>query len=817
MRRDYGQTAPLRPRIARKAVISATADRATEYLHQRRAPLMSDVAAPTRRSRGLIVIALVIIAAVVGAGLVWNRLFSLSGADPEAAAGDVPTLTLEPAAEAGDAPFTDTITARELDTQAPFVAALEARTVELTQQLDTDPVTGVLSAAGTVPGLYGGSSEISVCDPDALVDFLGAEPAKASAWARVLGIVPEAIPEHVAALTPVVLTTDTLVTNHGFSAGAATPKQSVLQAGTAVMVDSRGAPAVRCECGNPLIAPSLSAAVADVETVGVGWDGLDLERVVTVAAADADVSAFTVVDLHSGELVEQPTGPVQITAAVYIATSSNHAEITSGPEAPQLSGSIQTSPDGAQWTVALETTPMLDVATGDGLAVAVGLSDEVGGAIHTSADGLTWSAPIHVIDPLTAVAYGDGTWVAVGDRSFAEEGGAADASSGAIYRSDDGESWERVAVTDPYENSELAGSGEFLYQSMNSVGYGGDRWIATATECAYRSCMRVLFTSTDTVTWTRLALDERIVLIDVAHNGKEWAFVGGEPLPNPPSNAEINFPIGAGGTSQDGITWAFGPTVPDRLVLTGLNPGDGEWLAVDAYTPISSDDPPAAGGIYRSSDLLTWELIGTAAEWTTSVALLQATSAPPAPAAEPAQGPVEPDVASVRIMTEELVLLAGDGSTVQSLPYAQPADDALDALTQIFGEGSAEFTTGDNTCTEDTTTTAWAGLRVMYPGTEPDASDWWVHFAGQEAQPDGVTIEGADGVTAGQPIDSVRAGHPQAPTLSFSHEGTAHDYVSLDVVTQDSEWGPYDVAVEVGALDGIISTLTAPVAVDGDC
>ncbi|MEE6282484.1 DUF6777 domain-containing protein [Georgenia sp. MJ170] len=677
---------------------------------------MSEAAAPTRRSRRPIVIALVVVVAVAGAALVGIRLLRPLEADPPAAAGDTTAVILESATAPGDDPFTDTITARELDDQAPFVETLAARTVEVTQELAADPVTGALGIAGTLPGLYGGSSQLSICDPESLVAFLADEPAKASAWAGVLGIAPEAIPELVASLTPVLLTMDTLVTNHGFAAGAATPKQTVLQAGTAVMVDRLGVPAVRCECGNPLIATGLSTTVAGAETVGVGWDGLNLGRVVTVTAADDDLTALTVIDLHTGELVEQPTGSVTIAAPVYIATSSNHAELTTGPDSPALAGSIQTSTDGAQWTVALETTPMLDVAAGDGLAVAVGLDDEFGGAIHTSTDGLIWSPPIEVIDPLTAVAYGDGAWVAVGDRSFAEESGAGDASSGAIYRSDDGESWQRVAVTDPYENSELAGSGELVYQSMESVGYGDGRWIATATECAHRTCMRVLFTSTDTISWNRLALDERIVLIDIAHNGHEWGFVGGEPLPNPADNSEIGFPIGAGGTSEDGVTWSFGPTQPDRVVLTGLNPGDGEWLAVDAYTPRSPSDPPPAGGVYRSSDMLTWELIGTAAEWTTSVALLQTTTAP----AVPAVPAVEPDAgaATVRIMAEGLELLATDGSTLQSLPYAQPATEALAALTGLLGEGSAEFTAGDYTCTEDTTTTAWAGLHLMHAG-------WW--------------------------------------------------------------------------------------------
>ncbi|GAP52775.1 serine/threonine protein kinase [Streptomyces azureus] len=52
-----------------------------------------------------------------------------------------------------------------------------------------------------------------------------------------------------------MLRADTGVTNHGFRAGRAAVLQAVLQAGTAVLVDDRGVPRVRCACGNPLRPP----------------------------------------------------------------------------------------------------------------------------------------------------------------------------------------------------------------------------------------------------------------------------------------------------------------------------------------------------------------------------------------------------------------------------------------------------------------------------------------------------------------------------------------------------------------------------------
>ncbi|MGC5629290.1 DUF6777 domain-containing protein [Georgenia sp. Z1344] len=804
-----------------------------------------------RRPIVLVLVALVAVAAVVAATLVAVRLLdetdgaSTDPVAPAASGGDateaVHVVKLEPADEPGESPFTETVTAPEIDTSSPFVDTIVARTAELTTGASTTPGTSTSTVSGTAPGLYGGSSVSDVCDPESLVAFLADDDEKAAAWAGVLDIDAEAIPEYVDGLTSVVLTTDTLVTNHGFSGGAATPHQAVLQAGSAVMVDDRGAPAVRCECGNPLVAPDLPGPVAQAETVGAAWDGLALDRVVSVTPAADAVSAFTVANLDTGELVERTVGP-HSGATVYLATSSTHVQAQYDPSGAPASGTIQTSPDGVEWSVALETTPMLDVAAGEGLAVAVGVNDRYGGAIHTSTDGLTWGPAIDVIDPLTAVAYGDGTWVAVGDRSFAEESGEGDGSSGAIYRSDDGETWERVATTDPYENPFMGSSGEMRYQGMNSVAYGDGRWIATATECQFRTCMQVLFTSTDTITWTRSALEDDIVRLDLAHDGQQWGFVGGERIADPANNAEWDLPIGSAGTSPDGTTWAIGPTQPDRLVLTGLNPGDGEWLAVDDYVGASTTDPPAAGGVYRSSDLQTWEQIGTAAESTTSVALFRAgASGPvepveavepvdPAEPAEPgateAEDPeaAEPDpaagpagAATVQIMTGGLDLLADDGTTLVSLPYAGPATAATDALSELFGPGAEEFVPGDGYCSVDSTITTWAGLHLIRPGTAPDATEWRVYLTDPAAPAGAATVTGPTGVALGHPISPVIAAHPQAPTSSAVHEGTAYDYINLDVLTEQTEWGPAEMSVSVGAEDGVVTSITAPVQVGADC
>ena len=148
----------------------------------------------------------------------------------------------------------------------------------------TDDQTTTTSGSSTgtkPPGLFGGSSDDTVCDPARAVAFLAAHPDKAAAWVVALNSDPTLrwskgnsltvadIPAYVAELKPTVLRADARVTNHGFKNGKPTPRQSVLQKGTAVMVDAEGIPRARCKCFNALKPPK---PVSNPEYVGEKWD-----------------------------------------------------------------------------------------------------------------------------------------------------------------------------------------------------------------------------------------------------------------------------------------------------------------------------------------------------------------------------------------------------------------------------------------------------------------------------------------------------------------------------------------------------------------
>ena len=245
---------------------------------------------------------------VLAALAALSVLASACAGDPDgelgesvASAPEQPELVLEAALSPGDDPFT----ASGSDLDADDVSAAESvdhPTVEIDGAVD--PAEALAAVEGGGPGLYGGSGDESACDVGAISAELAADPDKAQAWADAQGIGVHGIDPFLDTLTPVVLLHDTRVTNHGYRDGVANPFQSVLQAGTAVLVDPMGVPRVRCACGNPLAEPDTSVVG---EPVGTPWSSYGATPVVTVVPADP-ITVFVVVNIHTGQTEEIPAG-----------------------------------------------------------------------------------------------------------------------------------------------------------------------------------------------------------------------------------------------------------------------------------------------------------------------------------------------------------------------------------------------------------------------------------------------------------------------------------------------------------------------------
>ncbi|WP_129305394.1 DUF6777 domain-containing protein [Streptomyces sp. L2] len=220
------------------------------------------------------------------------------------AAGTHPAgeVFLQPAAAPGPDPFTHS-TATTAAASAP--TSIPASDSVTPSRPAATPARDVRSLSGATPGLYGGTAHVAGCDVERQIGYLAADPAKGVAFAQGAGISPASVPGYLRGLTPVVLRADTRVTNHGYQDGRATEFQSLLQAGTAVLVDDRGVPRVRCACGNPLRPPTAHSGSA---TGGTGWSGYRPAEVVEVAPAPHAVTSITIVDVHSHTWIERPIG-----------------------------------------------------------------------------------------------------------------------------------------------------------------------------------------------------------------------------------------------------------------------------------------------------------------------------------------------------------------------------------------------------------------------------------------------------------------------------------------------------------------------------
>jgi hypothetical protein len=273
------------------------------------APLPPPAPAKKKSRKALLLglLALLVVAAAVGSFLVL-------GGDDDASGGD--QIVLEPIGSTLRDDFAGNLDLRTFDSSIanvlPDVPPL-GRGIAST-------LSG-LQASGDTPGLYGGSRDVGTCDVEQLIAFLTDDENedKAQAWADTLGIEVDEIEDFIGELTPVRLRFDTRVTNHGFVDGNANGFQSILEAGTAVLVDDEGVPRAKCNCGNPLTEPQdLGDAGVDeddaldvddlVQNADDAWDGFDPEVVVVVEPADDPVDEFVLVDIDTGELFARPVG-----------------------------------------------------------------------------------------------------------------------------------------------------------------------------------------------------------------------------------------------------------------------------------------------------------------------------------------------------------------------------------------------------------------------------------------------------------------------------------------------------------------------------
>ncbi len=235
---------------------------------------------------------------------------------------DTSAILLEAASSSGVSPWTESV----------------ANTTGATERANQISMSST-TVTGDEAGLYGGSLNDSVCDQVKLSNFLESNPAKDSAFKSV--VQADDVRSYVDALSPVVLTHDTRVTDHGFENNEAAPFQSVLQTGTAVMIDDRGLPRVRCASGSPLTPPIETNA----GYTGQRWNNFAENQVVTVDPAPAPMSSTELTSLDGSatatKIVIGDPAPLEAVPPTTSRPPTLGGTPTTGPEpgAGQPSGS----------------------------------------------------------------------------------------------------------------------------------------------------------------------------------------------------------------------------------------------------------------------------------------------------------------------------------------------------------------------------------------------------------------------------------------------------------------------------------------------
>ncbi|MEU2108297.1 DUF6777 domain-containing protein [Streptomyces sp. NPDC019507] len=203
-----------------------------------------------------------------------------------------------------------------------------------------------VAVSGAHPGLYGGTQNVASCDVEKQIAYLAENENKGSAFAGALRIPRAEVPAYLRSLTPVRLTWDTRVTNHGYRDGRATEYQAVLQAGTAVLVDDRGVPRVRCACGNPL-APAVAVQGEQTYT-GKKWASFRSAAIVAVVPAPKPMKAVTMYDPETKAWFERPKGDVQGRSDHRIPAPKGQPADASFPVLPEPTESSDLFPEGEE-------------------------------------------------------------------------------------------------------------------------------------------------------------------------------------------------------------------------------------------------------------------------------------------------------------------------------------------------------------------------------------------------------------------------------------------------------------------------------------
>lgn len=373
--------------------------------------------------------------------------FLVLGGSDEAHALEV---TLQPLDEQIDKPFTDSVVTLDPAEARRFVAGLRHVGTSEAPVPDGDAAPGANLSSGDTDGLYGIDPSAPVCDRAALEESLTADDQLARVWADTMGITPADISPVITGMTPALVVRDTAVTNHFYGSDGAEPFQGVLEAGTAVLIDARGAPRVQCICGNPLADPADTGS--DPTYVGTRWEHFDDASVVSVEPAPRALASIEAIDVATGDTVTTTMEPEPELSAH--ADDEPDAATDEEADTVELDGYLVTRADG------------VDVVSDDGDTTTRLIDGPVATAFDDGAGGIIFQRP-HTGDE----RFGDSEFSGQAEppQSTITQRSPADSDEATIWHLAAGAA-EAVPVVGPDEDADT-------FPAIDAVGSLGDRTI----------------------------------------------------------------------------------------------------------------------------------------------------------------------------------------------------------------------------------------------------------------------------------------------------------------------------------------------------
>ena len=216
----------------------------------------------TKKRFALVAVLLVVIAGLASAaGLVMvNRGDDQLAQEAQYVTTELPPV--QPVFEANNAPGNEPFVAldslklayqEEVEEEIADQVAVAQANAEPGETVEAPEFDVQALEENTKTGIFGGTVE-NTCDPERLIAFLYDDPIALKAWSTVQGIEADEVAEYIRNLTPMMTAEEVRVQNHSLDreTGAPYAIDSVLEAGTAVLVDENGDIRARCYCGNPI-------------------------------------------------------------------------------------------------------------------------------------------------------------------------------------------------------------------------------------------------------------------------------------------------------------------------------------------------------------------------------------------------------------------------------------------------------------------------------------------------------------------------------------------------------------------------------------